>query len=187
MSVAERSRREVEWRLDRLRGEYGAFPVETETVENDPAYFESGVALVESGRVGGAGALVRDADGRVLLGYHTGAEAWGWPGGGHEPGETLEETAVREVREEAGVQIEIRRVWRATRRRFVHEADPRRRAYLLEVVFVGAPAEPEPSPDASADDEIAEAGWFRPGSLPTPVVDAFRERCLPAVAADPKG
>jgi 8-oxo-dGTP pyrophosphatase MutT (NUDIX family) len=187
MSLAERSRREVERRLGRLREEYGAFPVETETVENDPEYFEHGVELIESGRIGGAGALVRDADDRVLLGYHIGAEVWGWPGGGHDPGESLEETAVREVREETDVRIEIRGVWHAIRRRFVHEVDPERRASLVEVVFVGISAEPDQTPDASADDEIAEAGWFSPGDLPAPVVPPSASARFPPPIRTAKG
>jgi 8-oxo-dGTP pyrophosphatase MutT (NUDIX family) len=185
MTLAERSRREVEGRIDRLREEYGAFPAETETVENDPEFFQHGVEMIESGRVGGAGALVRDAEGRVLLGYHSDAEVWGWPGGGHEPGETIPETAVREVREETGVRIEIRGVWHARRRRFVHEETPERRAYLLEVVFAGVPAVQGQAPDTSDDDEIAAAEWFPPDDFPTPVADRLRTGPLPAV--EPNG
>lgn len=44
-----------------------------------------------------------DADGRVLLvRYRSGA--WAFPKGHVEPGETLEQTAVREVHEETGVR-----------------------------------------------------------------------------------
>ncbi|GBF05053.1 NUDIX hydrolase [Deinococcus aerius] len=50
----------------------------------------------------GAGGVVLDAAGRVLLvRYRSGA--WAFPKGHVEPGETLEQTAVREVREETGV------------------------------------------------------------------------------------
>ncbi|WP_264777107.1 NUDIX hydrolase [Deinococcus aetherius] len=50
----------------------------------------------------GAGGVVLDALGRVLLvRYRSGA--WAFPKGHVEPGETLEQTAVREVREETGV------------------------------------------------------------------------------------
>lgn len=45
--------------------------------------------------------LFRDTD----LGLDPVVHFWGTPGGGVDPGETAEETAVREVREETGVEI----------------------------------------------------------------------------------
>ena len=53
----------------------------------------------------GAAAVILDPDGRVLLVRHTyGRLNWEIPGGVSEPGESVIETAVREVREEAGVE-----------------------------------------------------------------------------------
>ncbi|WP_102127384.1 NUDIX hydrolase [Deinococcus planocerae] len=55
-----------------------------------------------SGATPGAGGIVLDTGGRVLLvRYRSGA--WAFPKGHVEPGETLAQTAVREVREETGV------------------------------------------------------------------------------------
>jgi 8-oxo-dGTP diphosphatase len=52
-----------------------------------------------------------DADGRVLLAQRppgkTLAGLWEFPGGKVEPGETPEETIVREVREEIGVETKV--------------------------------------------------------------------------------
>ncbi|MEF2277865.1 NUDIX hydrolase [Deinococcus sp. YIM 134068] len=54
----------------------------------------------------GAGGVVLDGLGRVLLvRYRSGA--WAFPKGHVEPGETLEQTAVREVAEETGVTARI--------------------------------------------------------------------------------
>jgi 8-oxo-dGTP pyrophosphatase MutT (NUDIX family) len=51
-----------------------------------------------------AGALIRDAEGRVLLQHRTDG-LWGLPGGAIEPGETPAESIVREVREETGLEV----------------------------------------------------------------------------------
>jgi len=55
-----------------------------------------------------AGVIVFDDDGRVLLQKRSKIEElWGFPGGMMELGESAEETAVREVREETGLEVEI--------------------------------------------------------------------------------
>ena len=57
-----------------------------------------------------AGAVVRDGGGRLLLvrrGRPPAAGRWSVPGGRIEPGETAAEAAVREVREETGLDVEV--------------------------------------------------------------------------------
>jgi mutator protein MutT len=59
-------------------------------------------------RVPCAGAVVRDHAGRLLLvqrGREPGRGRWSLPGGRVEPGETAEQAAVREVREETGLDV----------------------------------------------------------------------------------
>jgi 8-oxo-dGTP diphosphatase len=54
------------------------------------------------------GAVVLDGDGRLLLirrGHAPSAGFWSVPGGRVEPGETLDEAVVREVREETGLAV----------------------------------------------------------------------------------
>lgn len=55
-----------------------------------------------------AHAVITDAAGRVLLLKANYADrAWGLPGGGLEPGETLHEALVRECREELGCEVAV--------------------------------------------------------------------------------
>jgi ADP-ribose pyrophosphatase YjhB (NUDIX family) len=54
----------------------------------------------------GAAAIVVDSHRQVLLLQRADTGGWGLPGGFMEPGETLEETAHREVMEETGLEIE---------------------------------------------------------------------------------
>jgi 8-oxo-dGTP diphosphatase len=63
---------------------------------------------VESPRVPCAGAVVHDAAGRLLLvrrGREPARGRWSLPGGRCEPGETAAVAAVREVREETGLEV----------------------------------------------------------------------------------
>ena len=52
-------------------------------------------------------AIVRDEQGRVLLIHKTDNDLWALPGGGHEIGESIAETVVREVKEETGYDVEV--------------------------------------------------------------------------------
>ncbi|WP_442604157.1 NUDIX domain-containing protein [Paenibacillus sp. KN14-4R] len=52
------------------------------------------------------GAIIRDEQGRILMQKRSDYGDWGLPGGGMIPGETVEETMVREIAEETGLQIQ---------------------------------------------------------------------------------
>lgn len=54
-----------------------------------------------------ASAVVADEDGRILLTRRRNNDLWTIPGGAMEPGETIAQTAVREVKEETGVDVEV--------------------------------------------------------------------------------
>ncbi|PWK12822.1 NUDIX hydrolase [Tumebacillus permanentifrigoris] len=53
----------------------------------------------------GSCVLLVDEQGRLLLNHRTDNGFWGLPGGIMEPGESLEETARREIWEEAGITV----------------------------------------------------------------------------------
>ncbi len=52
-------------------------------------------------------AVVEDDDGRILMIHKTDNDLWALPGGGHDIGESIRDTVVREVREETGYDVEV--------------------------------------------------------------------------------
>ena len=52
-------------------------------------------------------AIVQDDQGRVLMIHKTDNDKWALPGGGHEIGESIADTVVREVKEETGYDVEV--------------------------------------------------------------------------------
>ena len=54
-----------------------------------------------------ASAVVDDGDGRILLARRRDNDLWTIPGGAMDAGEFIAETAVREVKEETGLSVEV--------------------------------------------------------------------------------
>jgi ADP-ribose pyrophosphatase YjhB (NUDIX family) len=55
-------------------------------------------------------AVVQDDQSRVLLIHKTDNDLWALPGGGHDVGESIRDTVVREVKEETGYDVEVARI-----------------------------------------------------------------------------
>lgn len=55
-------------------------------------------------------AVVQNSTGDLLLIHKTDNDLWALPGGGHDIGESIGDTVVREVEEETGVTVEVDRV-----------------------------------------------------------------------------
>lgn len=123
---------------------------------------------------GVGGALVTDDDGRVLcvdVSYND--NAWESPGGAVEPGDSLPETARKEVREETGVEVELTGLLYT--RLVAYDYGHPEVAYLPMAVFTAEPvggtltAGGNTLPDGR--DEIADVAWFEPGELPEGTLD----------------
>ncbi|MEU7931271.1 NUDIX hydrolase [Micromonospora echinofusca] len=55
-------------------------------------------------------AAVRNQRGELLMIHRTDNSLWALPGGGHDIGESISDTVVREVREETGIEVEVIRL-----------------------------------------------------------------------------
>jgi A/G-specific adenine glycosylase len=111
---------------------------------------------------------VLDEHRRVLLGRR-GIEPflglWDTPGGFVEVGESLEECVRRELREEAGVEIEVGRLVASVPDTYGPAGDATINAFFECRLLSG-----EPRPD----DDVAELRWFAPDALPAADELAFQ-------------
>ena len=117
----------------------------------------AGVLLTQARFTVTAAVVATDDAGRVLLLKHvfrTGS-GWGVPGGFLEAGEQPDEAARRELREEAGIELEDLRL--------VH-ARTLRRPRQVETLFAARVA--NPSAARAASGEVSRAEWFAPDRLP---------------------
>jgi ADP-ribose pyrophosphatase YjhB (NUDIX family) len=73
-------------------------------------YFHDPAAPEANSLVVGTSAVVTDREGRILLQRRRDSGNWALPGGAMDIGETLAESALREVREETGFDVRIDRI-----------------------------------------------------------------------------
>ncbi len=122
--------------------------------------------------------LALDRDGRVFLVRHSYVPGWHLPGGGVEPGETACIAAMREAREEGGLDLadppELFHVY-ANRTLGRHD-------HVL--LFVARGVLP-PSRPPSSRLEIREAGFFAPEAPPPETTSATRNRIEEVLSGRP--
>lgn len=175
MDLEEVTGSAVAARIDQLRGRFESVPVERTEWRIDAAEYDRTVRRFEAGSVGGAGAWVTrvgDRGTEALMVRHAGEPGWSEPAGKHEPGESLVETAVRETREETGVECAVTDVLRAERALHVCDEADRDPLHRLVLVFAADYVAGEAHP---GDEAIADVGWFseHPENLRYPAVAEF--------------
>jgi ADP-ribose pyrophosphatase YjhB (NUDIX family) len=108
-----------------------------------------GLAGLFSGRyarVEGANVYATDVDGRILVVRPTYTHEWMLPGGRVERGETPHEAAIRETREETGLEVVLDRLV------LVDARNARDTSFVFAGHVIGGKLEPQLG-------EIAEVGW----------------------------
>jgi ADP-ribose pyrophosphatase YjhB (NUDIX family) len=123
--------------------------------------------------------LPRDERGRMLLVRQSDDGRWATIGGTIEPDEQPEDAAVREAREEAGVDVALGRVLGVTGGPGFRVTYPNGDvcAYVsvvYDALVVGGVARPD-------GDETIEVGWFHDDDLPRLPLNDFNRRLLAAV------
>ncbi|MEU4238358.1 NUDIX domain-containing protein [Actinoplanes sp. NPDC026619] len=126
----------------------------------------------------GAGAVVRDDQGRILLMRSGDDGRWALPAGMIEPGEQPADAALREIFEETGVVAEIERLAGVGMHESVYPNGDH--CQYLTVWFRCRAVGGEARPDGV---ESLEVGWFAPDTLP----EGLGERTLLRIetTADP--
>jgi 8-oxo-dGTP pyrophosphatase MutT (NUDIX family) len=107
-------------------------------------------------------AIVRDDDGRILMIHKTDNDLWALPGGGHEIGDSIADTVVREVKEETGYDVEVMGISGTyTNPRHVMAYDDGEVRQQFSIAFraklIGG--------DARTSDESREVRWVAPEQL----------------------
>lgn len=125
----------------------------------------------------GAAAVIVNEQGHVLLVKHSyGKNNWDLPGGKGEEQESAQQTAMREVFEEVGINIEIGAL---TGVYYEAQYDMHHFVFLANN---GADQMPVPS-----SPEILECGYFAPDHLPRPISDFTCNRIAAALNHDRAG
>jgi ADP-ribose pyrophosphatase YjhB (NUDIX family) len=116
----------------------------------------------------GAFALLYDGEGRILLCHRRDADVWNLPGGQVEHGETPWQAAIRETREETGLEAIVRRLVFVDHR---PERDELVFTFACEVTG-GA---------LTLNEEVNQLAWFALAELPANIAPRHAERILPAL------
>jgi 8-oxo-dGTP pyrophosphatase MutT (NUDIX family) len=128
----------------------------------------------------GASVIILDADEKVLMIHRTDNDCWGFPGGGVELGESVEDTAIREVFEETGLDIDEIKLFEVFSGKEQYYKYPNGdEVYNIDIVYTSRSY----SGEANTNDESYGFKFFSIDELPDmisppviPVVERFKEK-----------
>ena len=132
-------------------------------------------------RPASAGAAIFDASGRICLIRRADNRHWALPGGAIEADETAAAAAVREVKEETGLDVKVLRlvgVYSNPGDTTITYPDGITRIWvsiLFECAVVGGTEHPQPG-------EVLEIRWHAPDALPDPMLPGHVVRVHDAAA-----
>ncbi len=109
--------------------------------------------------------IIKYMDGIVLIKRKNPPEGWALPGGFVDYGETLENAAIRESKEETGLDVRLIRQFHSYS---APNRDPRH--HTVTTVFIA-----ESSGNAKAGDDAKEIGIFKKENLPDKIAFDHRE------------
>ncbi|MFI9200584.1 NUDIX domain-containing protein [Streptomyces sp. NPDC053048] len=124
-----------------------------------------------------ASVVVVDGAGCVLLQRRSDNGMWALPGGAMCLGESLEECAVRETKEETGIDVEVLGiVGTYTNPRHVFAYDDGEVRQEFSICFLARPLGDEAGP-LTVSDESTDVRWFAPEEVDAlPMVPSIRKR-----------
>ncbi len=105
-----------------------------------------------------AGGIVFNDKGQVLLTKHSQNKHWSFPKGLIDPGQTSQEAAIREVREEGGIKAEI--VDKVGYSKYVYTLNGEKIFKVVTYFLMRYKA----GDIKDHDWEVEEAGWFEPAA-----------------------
>ncbi|MEV6929665.1 NUDIX domain-containing protein [Dactylosporangium sp. NPDC051485] len=147
-------------------------------------YFDDPNAPAANSVVASVVAAVRNEAGELLMIHRTDNDRWALPGGGHDIGESIAETVVREVREETGIDVEVTGLTGIyTDPRFVMAYDDGEVRQQFSICFTARPVSGAPRTSS----ESREVKWVKPEQLDDlDILPAMRLRIDHALAGLPQ-
>ena len=121
----------------------------------------------------GAQAVAFNDEGKILLIKREDVQCWHLPGGGIEPGETIAETAVREVKEETGLEVRMTRLVGIYCRPNWYRGGDHCAVFAAE--YVGGKLQMQTT-------EVIDAGFYAPENLPSPLIWWAERRIADAIS-----
>jgi ADP-ribose pyrophosphatase YjhB (NUDIX family) len=132
-------------------------------------YFDDPDAPAPTSIVPSANVVVVNDTGQILLIHRTDNDNWALPGGAMNLGESLTDTAIRETREETGVDVEVTGlvgIYTDPRHVILYTSDGEVRQEF-SVVYAARPVGGKPTPSA----ESSEVRWVDPASVGSLIMD----------------